>query len=64
MFLTARRLKRRRRRTWCLVVAAIECTLVPYGTALGVFTIITLSKDSVQHLFRQASAGGDAPAGS
>jgi hypothetical protein len=26
---------------------------VPFGTVLGVFTIITLSKDSVKELFEQ-----------
>ena len=58
-----RKLQRRVSRTFCLVVAGIECVLMPFGTVLGVFTIIVLMKDSVQELFaanRHAmNAGGD-----
>jgi hypothetical protein len=44
-------LSRRRRRIFCLVVAGVECLMVPYGTVLGVFTFIVLSRDSVRELF-------------
>jgi hypothetical protein len=33
------------------LVACIECLMVPIGTVLGVFTLITLSKDSVKALY-------------
>ena len=46
-----RKLRRRRSRTFCLVMAALECLLMPYGTVLGVFTIIVLMKDPVRELF-------------
>ena len=46
-----RRLQRRVSRTFCLVVAALECILMPFGTVLGIFTIIVLTKDSVRGLF-------------
>lgn len=46
-----RKLKRRLSRTFCLVVAGIECMLMPFGTVLGVFTIVVLMKDSVKQLF-------------
>ena len=36
---------------YCFVVAAIECILIPFGTVLGVFTIIALSRPSVKVLF-------------
>ncbi|MDA0673119.1 MAG: hypothetical protein O3C67_05360 [Cyanobacteria bacterium] len=43
---------RRRRRYWLsFVVACIECLSMPIGTALGVFTIITLAKPSVKALY-------------
>lgn len=46
-----RKLKRRRSRTFCLVIAGIECMLMPFGTVLGVFTIVVLMKDPVKQLF-------------
>ena len=36
---------------FCYAVAVIECLQMPWGTVLGVFTILTLSKDSVKALF-------------
>jgi hypothetical protein len=36
---------------FCFVVAVIECLQMPMGTALGVFTILVLSRDSVKALF-------------
>lgn len=46
-----RMLKRRVSRTFCLVVAGIECILMPFGTVLGVLTIVMLMKDSVKGMF-------------
>jgi len=40
-----------RARTFCLVIAGLECVFMPFGTVLGVFTIIVLMKDSVKELF-------------
>jgi len=37
--------------TYCLVVAGVECILVPFGTVLGVLTLIVLSKESVKTIF-------------
>jgi hypothetical protein len=44
-------LARYRRRTFCFVVACINCINVPLGTVLGVFTIIVLVRPSVKDLF-------------
>ncbi|MCX7005846.1 MAG: hypothetical protein NTY53_01085 [Kiritimatiellaeota bacterium] len=46
-----RKLKRRVARTFCLVVAGIECLIVPFGTVLGVFTIVVLMQDTARELF-------------
>lgn len=46
-----RRLRRHVSHTFCVVVAALECIIMPLGTVLGVFTIIVLSRDSVKRLF-------------
>ena len=44
----------RRNRTYCLVISALSCAWFPFGTVLGVFTIVVLSKDSVHALFEGA----------
>jgi hypothetical protein len=48
---TGRFLARRRHRLFCLVIAGIECAFIPFGTVLGVFTIIVLMRESVKELF-------------
>ncbi len=48
---TGRSLARRRRYLFCLVMAGIECVFMPFGTVLGVFTIIVLMRDSVKEIF-------------
>jgi hypothetical protein len=47
--------------TYCFVMAAIECFFMPFGTVLGVFTIIVLIRPSVKALF-QVEAGQVPPA--
>lgn len=47
-------LRRRRRHTFCIVMAAIGCAFMPFGTVLGIFTLIVLTKPSVRSLFAQA----------
>jgi len=42
---------KKRRYMFCLVMAAINCAFMPFGTVLGVFTIIVLMRDSVKELF-------------
>jgi hypothetical protein len=49
--LAGRSLAERRRYTYCLVVAAVLCLLAPFGTLLGVFTIIVLVRPSVRARF-------------
>jgi hypothetical protein len=42
--------------SFALVMACIECLFVPFGTILGVFTIVVLSRESVRGLFSPAAA--------
>ena len=49
--LAGRRLAALRSHTFCLVVAGIECFFMPFGTILGVFTILTLLKPEAKRLF-------------
>lgn len=44
-------LARNRHRVRCMVIAAVLCVAFPYGTALGVLTLIVLSRPSVRDRF-------------
>ena len=50
-FVSGRYIAKRRRRMFSFVMGAILCMFVPFGTVLGIFTIIVLSKESVQRLY-------------
>jgi hypothetical protein len=50
-FIVAKRLKERRSRVLCLVVAAISCLGIPFGTVLGIFTFLVLSRPSIMGSF-------------
>ena len=56
-----RSLQTRRRYTYCLVMAGVECIFMPFGTVLGVFTIIVLMRDSVKDMFGRPTAPLPAP---
>ncbi|MFN7140731.1 MAG: hypothetical protein ACK4UN_15450 [Limisphaerales bacterium] len=45
----------RKNYTFCIVVAALLCLSFPFGTALGVFTIVVLQRSTVRALFEQPS---------
>jgi hypothetical protein len=49
--LAGRSLAERRRYTYCLVAATILCLFVPFGTVLGVLTIVVLVQPPVKALF-------------
>jgi hypothetical protein len=51
ILIAGRCLSRRKRYSFALVIACIECLFVPFGTILGVFTIVSLSRESVKALF-------------
>ena len=44
-------LRAKKCRTFSLIVACINCLHIPFGTVLGVFTIIVLIRDSVRELY-------------
>ncbi len=58
MILAGRCLWKRKWYTFCLVMAAIACTFMPFGTVLGVFTIIVLSRPTVKALFEAKETTG------
>lgn len=54
-FLSGRYLAKRRKRMFSFVMAAILCMFMPFGTVLGIFTIIVLSRESVQRLYQSTN---------
>ena len=51
ILVSGRNLCHRQRYKFCLIVAGISCLLIPYGTVLGVLTIMTLMRPSVKQIF-------------
>lgn len=49
-------LAKRRRFTFCLVMAAVSCMFTPFGTVLGILTIILLVQPEVRALFANGVA--------
>ena len=51
IIIAGRFLAQRRRYPFVFVVACCECLFMPFGTVLGVFTIVVLSRESVKSAF-------------
>ena len=51
--MSAHYLRKRRKRLFIMVTAGFNCACIPFGTALGVFTLIVLSRPSVEALYRK-----------
>jgi hypothetical protein len=56
LVLAGRFLARRKHYLYCLIMACFACMCMPFGTVLGVFTILVLMRPSVKELFGQAPA--------
>jgi len=56
ILIAGRCLSRRKCYSFALVIACIECLFIPFGTILGVFTIVVLARESVKALFSPAPA--------
>ena len=50
-FYAAKCLKARQSRGFCMFAAAVTCLSIPFGTALGVITLIVLNRDSIARRF-------------
>jgi len=48
----------KRNRLFSLVIGGLDCLQIPFGTALGVFTILVLSRDSVRQLYAGQGVSG------
>ncbi len=51
VILAGRFIAKRKHYIFCLVIAALNCLFMPFGTVLGVFTIVVLIRPSVKALF-------------
>jgi hypothetical protein len=51
VFAAGRFIRSRRRYWFVFVVACFQCAFFPFGTVLGVFTIVVLSRPSVKQVF-------------
>lgn len=49
-------IKKRKARTLTMVIAGLDCMMIPFGTVLGVFTIIVLARDSVRETYEAAAS--------
>lgn len=49
VILSGRFIARRKYYLYSFIVACLECAFFPFGTVLGVFTIIVLSRDTVRN---------------
>ncbi len=47
-------LRKQRRRMFSQIIAGIACLFMPFGTLLGIFTIIVLQRDSVRQLYGES----------
>ena len=56
---SGRLLKKQEKHLFSFVVACVECIFMPFGTVLGIFTIIVLSRESVKTLYGIQSAQTD-----
>jgi hypothetical protein len=59
ILIAGRSIALRKRYSFAFVVACVECLFIPFGTILGVFTIVALSRESVKGVF--SSATGQVP---
>jgi hypothetical protein len=46
-------LSKKQNHMFCLVMAGVSCIFMPFGTVLGAFSIIVLSRPSVKELFNK-----------
>ena len=57
-FLVGRKLRAHRWRTFCLVIAGFSCIYIPWGTVIGVCTIMVLIRPDVKRQFEPGLVPG------
>ncbi len=51
VLIAGRLIARRKHYMFCFVMGCVECLFMPFGTVLGVFTILVLNRQGVKELF-------------
>jgi hypothetical protein len=54
VLIAGRFIARRKHHQFCFIVACVECIFMPFGTVLGVFTILVLNRATVKELFERS----------
>jgi hypothetical protein len=57
VFTAGRFLAQRKHYMFCFVMGCVECLFMPFGTVLGIFTIILLVQEPVKQLFNSPNTG-------
>ena len=52
---SGRQIKNRKNYMFSFIIACLMCMFMPFGTILGVLSIIVLSRESVKHLYEKAA---------
>ena len=58
IIISGRFIARRKHYLYSFIIGCIECAFFPFGTVLGVFTIIVLSRDSVKEIYKSGKSAG------
>ena len=53
-------IRARRGRIFSLIIAGVNCFMVPFGTALGIFTFVVLLRDSVREVYQASTSNVEA----
>jgi hypothetical protein len=56
VLLAGRCLAKRKHWLFCIIIGGVECMYMPFGTVLGVFTIMVLTRESVKARFQETAA--------
>lgn len=51
IIIAGRKMKKRESFNFCITIAFLECLIMPLGTVLGIFTILSLNKSTTKELF-------------
>jgi hypothetical protein len=54
-------LRRKKNRTFSIVVGGINCLQVPFGTVLGIFTLLVLLRESVRQSYENEASASNPP---
>ena len=57
VLLAGKRMSKHTNLVYCQIIAGLECLCVPFGTILGIFTLISLTKAETKEIFNIGQSG-------